>query len=85
MRKLANNASKQIRFLFKRCFQEKIQLIQFKSAIIIIFQKLNKKDYFNAKTYRLIVLLNMLNKILKFIISKRLYSVIEICDTILNI
>ena len=35
--------------------------------------------------YKLIVLFDILNKILKFIISKRLYSAIEVYDTILNI
>jgi len=85
IRKLVNNALKQIRFLFKKYLQKKIQLTQFKSAITIVLRKLNKKNYFNARTYRLIALLIMLNKILKFIISKYLRSVIEVCDTILNI
>jgi len=85
IRKLVNNASKQIRFLFKRCFQKKIQLTQFKSAITIVLRKLSKKDYFNARAYKLIALLDTLNKILKFIISKRLRSVVEVYDTILNI
>jgi len=62
----------------------KKKLIQFKSAITIVLRKLDKKDYFNTKTYRLIALLNTLNKILKFIISKRLRSIVKICDTILN-
>jgi len=84
MHKLVNDASKQIRSLFKKCFQEKIQLTQFKNTIIIVLRKSNKKDYFNAKAYKLIALSNTLSKILKFIISKRLRSVVEVCDTILN-
>jgi len=85
IRKLINNASKQIRSLFKKYLQERIQLIQFKSAITIVLRKLSKKNYFNVKTYKSIVLLDTLNKILKFIILKRLRSVVEIYDTILNI
>jgi len=83
IRKFVNNASKQIRFLFERYLQKK-KLTQFKSAITIILRKLSKKDYFNIKVYKLIALLNTLNKILKFIILKRLCSVVEICNTISN-
>jgi len=85
IRKFVNNALKQICFLFKRYLQEEIQSTQFKSATTIILRKLNKKDYFNARAYKLIALLNTLNKILKFIISKRLRSVIEVYNTILDI
>ncbi len=48
-------------------------------------QKLNKKNYFNAKIYKSIVLLNTLSKILKFIIFKHLQNIVEVCDLILNI
>ncbi len=47
-------------------------------------QKSDKKNYFNAKTYKLIVLLNTLSKILKFIIFKHLQNVIEVCNSISN-
>ena len=47
--------------------------------------KLNKKNYFNAKIYKSIVLLNTLSKILKFIIFEHLWNIIEVCDLILNI
>jgi len=70
-------------FYLKDIFKKK-QLTQFKSAITIILRKLSKKDYFNIKVYKLIALLNTLNKILKFIILKRLRSVVEICNTISN-
>jgi len=36
MRKLVNNASEQIHFLFERCLQKKIQLTQFKNAVTIV-------------------------------------------------
>ncbi len=47
--------------------------------------KSDKKDYFNAKIYKSIALLNTLNKALKFIIFKRLQNIIEMCNSILNI
>ena len=45
-------------------------------------QKSDKKDYFNAKIYKSIVLLNTLSKILKFIVFKHLWNV---DNSILNI
>ncbi len=47
--------------------------------------KSNKKNYFNAKIYKSIVLLNTLSKILKFIIFECLWNIIEVCNSILNI
>jgi len=48
-------------------------------------QKSDKKDYFNAKTYKSIVLFNILSKILKFIIFEHLQNIIEAYNSILNI
>ncbi len=83
--RLVDNVSKQIRSLFERYLQKNIQLIQFKSAITIILQKLDKKNYSNAKIYKSITLLDILSKILKLIISKRLRYIVEITNTLLNI
>ncbi len=47
-------------------------------------QKSGKKDYFNAKIYKSIVLLNTLSKILKFIIFEHLRNVVEAYDSISN-
>ncbi len=47
--------------------------------------KSDKKNYFNAKIYKSIVLLDTLSKILKFIIFERLQNIIKVCDLILNI
>ncbi len=47
-------------------------------------QKSDKKNYFNAKTYKSIVLFNTLSKILKFIIFEHLWNIIEVCNSILN-
>jgi len=84
MRRLIDDTSEQIRSLFERCLQKKIQSTQFKSIVTIVMQKSGKKDYFNAKTYRLIVLLNTLSKVLKFIIFERLQNVVKTCDLISN-
>ncbi len=48
-------------------------------------QKLDKKDYFNAKIYKSIALLNTLSKVLKFIIFEHLWNIIETCNLISNI
>ncbi len=53
--------------------------------ITIVMQKSDKKNYFNAKIYKLIVLLNTLSKILKFIIFECLQNIAEVCNLILNI
>ncbi len=50
-----------------------------------MMQKSNKKDYFNAKIYKSIALLNTLSKILKFIIFEHLQNVVKTCNSILNI
>jgi len=85
MRRFVNDASEQIHFLFEKCLQKRIQSTQFKSVITIVMQKSDKKNYFNAKIYKSIVLLDMLSKILKFIIFKCLQNIIEACNLILNI
>ncbi len=50
-----------------------------------MMQKSDKKDYFNAKIYKSIVLLNTLSKVLKFIVFKCLWNIIKVCNSILNI
>jgi len=85
IRRLINNASEQIYLLFERYFRENIQSTQFKSATTIVLRKFGKKNYFNTKIYRLIALLNILNKILKLIVSKHLHYIIEIYNIISNI
>ena len=47
--------------------------------------KSDKKNYFNAKIYKSIVLLNTLSKILKFIIFEHLQNIMKACNLILNI
>ncbi len=47
-----------------------------------MMHKSDKKDYFNAKIYKSIVLFNILSKILKFIIFKHLQNVVKACNSI---
>jgi len=50
-----------------------------------MLRKLRKKNYFKLLFFKLIALLNTLNKILKFIILKRLRYVVKTHNTLLNI
>jgi hypothetical protein len=66
--------------LFRVCVELNYHSRCFRIAHIIIFKKLNKKDYFDVKTYKYIALLNTLNKTLKSIIARRLNSLAKIHD-----
>jgi len=72
MRRLIDDVLEQIHSFFERCLQKRIQSTQFKNAVTIMMQKLDKKNYFNAKTYKSIALFNTLSKILKFIVFEHL-------------
>jgi len=61
-----------------------MQSSYFKMTIIIILRKSRKKNYSKLLFFKLIALLNTLNKILESIISKRLRYVIKTHDTLLN-
>jgi len=47
-------------------------LKQFKKTYTIILRKFNKGDYTDLKAYRFIALLNIIKKVLKSIIARRL-------------
>ena len=49
-----------------------------KEIIIVILQKANKKDYFLPKSYWLVALKNILGKILKKIVVKRIQEAIKV-------
>jgi hypothetical protein len=66
--------------LFRICVELNYYSRCFKIAHIIIFKKLNKKNYFNVKTYKFIILLNTLNKILKSIITRRINNLTKSQD-----
>jgi hypothetical protein len=58
--------------LFIICIQQTYHLKTFKKVNIITLKKIDKKDYTILKTYRSIALLNIIEKILKFIMSKKI-------------
>jgi hypothetical protein len=66
--------------LFRICVELNYHSRCFRIAHIIAFKKLNKKDYFNVKTYKFITLLNTLNKVLKSIIIRRINSLTKTHD-----
>jgi hypothetical protein len=61
-----------------------MQLPYFKKTITIILRKLRKKNYFKLLFFKLIALLNILDKILELIILKRLCYVIKTYNTLLS-
>jgi hypothetical protein len=58
--------------LFVVCIQQTYHLNTFKKVNIITLKKIDKKNYMISKTYRSIALLNIIEKILKFIMSKKI-------------
>jgi hypothetical protein len=58
--------------LFRACVELSYHFFCFRIAHIIVFKKFNKKNFSNVKTYKFIILLNKLNKILKSIITRRI-------------
>jgi hypothetical protein len=58
--------------LFVVCIQQTYHSKTFKKVNIITLKKVDKKDYTISKTYRSIALLNIIEKILKFIMSKKI-------------
>ena len=47
-------------------------------SIIVVFKKIGKKNYQIPKAYRLIVLLNIINKALKLVITYKISYIIKI-------
>jgi hypothetical protein len=58
--------------LFILCIQQTYHLKMFKKINIITLKKIDKRNYTISKMYRLIALLNIIEKILKFIMSKKI-------------
>ena len=76
---------KQIRFFFDKCIKKKIQSSHFKKIFTIMLRKSRKKNYSKFSTYKLIALLNTLNKMLKLIVFERIQYVVKTLKTFLNI
>ena len=85
LRQLARIIIKQICSFFDKCIKKDIQSSHFKKVFIIMLRKSNKKNYTKSSSYKSIALLNMLNKMLKLIVSKRLWYVVEALSTFSNI
>jgi hypothetical protein len=66
--------------LFRACVKLSYHSLCFRFAHIIILKKLNKKNYSNVKTYKLIILLNTLNKTLESIIIRRINNLAKTHD-----
>jgi hypothetical protein len=61
-----------VKWIFNQSLRLKYCLKHFKKIITMFFRKVNKSNYFVFKAYRLIALLNTLDKIMKFIMKIRL-------------
>jgi hypothetical protein len=63
---------KLLTFLFETCIQLFYHSKTFKKVNTITLKKTKKDDYITSKTYRFIILLNIMSKIMKSIISRRI-------------
>ena len=84
LRQLARVIIKQIHFFFDKCIKENIQSSHFKKIFIIMLRKSGKKNYTKSLLYKLIALLNTLNKMLKSIVLKRFRYAVETLNTFSN-
>ncbi len=73
-----------VKCLFDKYIKKKMQSSYFKKTITIMLRKSRNKNYFKSLFFKLIALLNILNKILKLIILKRLRYVIKTHDILSN-
>jgi hypothetical protein len=64
--------------LFQSCIELNYHLNVFKMINTITIKKLEKNDYIVLKVYRLIILLNTLNKTLKLIMSRKIFYLTKI-------
>jgi len=66
-----------IHHLFQTCLKMRHHLKRFKKINTVILKKLKKSDYLQLKIYRLIILLNILNKTFETIVIKCLNDYAE--------
>ena len=85
LRQLARIIIEQIHFFFDRCIKKNIQSSHFKKVFTIMLRKSNKKNYTKSLLYRLIALLNTLNKMLKSIVSECFQYIVKALNTFSNI
>jgi len=63
--------------LFNACMIHKYHSKQFKKTQTIVLHKLKKSDYIDSKMYQFIALLDIISKVLKLIMIKRLSDIIK--------
>jgi hypothetical protein len=61
-----------------------MQLFYFKKTITIILRKLKKRNYLKLLSFRFIILLNTLSKMLESIILKRLCYIVKAYNTLFD-
>jgi hypothetical protein len=66
--------------LFRVCVTLNYHSRCFREIHIIVLKKSRKKNYTNVKTYKSIALLNTLNKVLKWVIARRIDDLTKIHD-----
>ncbi len=72
LKMLVNKLISHLLNLFQICVELSYHSLCFKKTHIIALKKSKKKNYINVKTYKSIVLLNILDKTLKSIIAQRI-------------
>ena len=63
--------------IFNASIREGYYLVAWKKAITLVIRKLNKANYTSLKVYRLIALLNLMGKVFKLIIARRISRLAE--------
>ncbi len=69
--------------LFRACAEHDYHSLCFREANIITLKKSNKSNYTDFKTYRLIALLNTIDKAFEFIIARRISTFAKIHEMLL--
>ena len=85
LRQFVHVIVKQIHFFFDKYIKKEIQSSHFKKIFTIMLRKSKKKNYSKLSSYKSIALLNILNKMLKLIVFKRIQYAVETLKTFLNI
>ena len=66
--------------MFQACLDQGVQPDHFKNVYTVILKKSGKSDYINPSAYRLIALLNTLEKVLEAVILNRIKFIAEAHD-----
>ena len=72
LKTLRETMTKKLTLIFQICINVEYHSKSFREAKIIMFKKIKKSDYIFFKVYRLIALLNTMNKILKSIMINKI-------------